>query len=245
MKALIVQHVICEGPGLLGDALLKRGWELDIRHMDLPNGTLPSNLVGYNAFVVLGGPMGAYEETTYPYLSRVQELIREAAATGLPTVGVCLGGQLIARALGAEVKPNPVKEIGWYLIRLTSEGRIDPLFAGLQPEFHVFQWHGDAFALPAGASLLAQGDLCPNQAFVYNSVWALQFHLEVTPDIIDDWAVIYADELAAFGGPGATESLAIESRYHWDAGYDQRERFLNNLCTILESKADKFTPQSK
>lgn len=238
MNALVIQHVACERPGLLSDALLKRNWELDIRYMDLPNGTLPASLAGYNAFIVLGGPMGAYEEEAFPYLLRVQELIREAASTGLPTVGICLGEQLIARALGAEVKPNPVKEIGWYPIRLTPEGQAAPLFAGLPYEFQVFQWHGDTFAIPAGASLLAQGDLCLNQAFVYNRVWALQFHLEVTPDIIASWAEIYADELADFFGPDAAEALARETQHHWEAGYGQREQFINNLCAILEGKAD-------
>jgi len=139
LRVLIVQHVACEGPGLLADALLKDGWELDLRCMDAPGAILPGKFDGYRALVILGGPMGAYEEETYPYLRRVQELIREAVAGRVPTVGICLGGQLIARAFGAEVKPNPVKEIGWYPVRVTPEGKAAPLFAGLPREFTVFQ----------------------------------------------------------------------------------------------------------
>lgn len=234
MKSLIVQHVSCEGPGLLADALFQDGWELDLRCMDAPGAILPEKLDGYNALVILGGPMGAYEEEAYPYLYRVQQLIREAAGKRVPTVGICLGGQLIARALGAEVKPNPVKEIGWYPVRLTAAGRQAALFAGLPPEFPVFQWHGDTFALPEGAILFAQGETCQNQAFVYqNCAWALQFHLEVTPQMVAHWASVYEDELAAFGGPWAKEDLVEKTLLHWDTGKPTRERFLNNLCAVL------------
>jgi GMP synthase-like glutamine amidotransferase len=229
-----VQHVACEGPGLLADVLFQDGWELDLRCMDAPGAILPEKLEGYNALVILGGPMGAYEEEAYPYLYRVQQLIREAAGKRVPTVGICLGGQLIARALGAEVKPNPVKEIGWYPVRLTAAGRQAALFAGLPPEFPVFQWHGDTFALPEGAVLLAEGETCANQAFVYGGcVWALQFHLEVTPEMVANWAAIYAAELAAFAGPEAPAVLARETARIWEENRPQREVFLANLCLIL------------
>ncbi|MEW6770834.1 MAG: type 1 glutamine amidotransferase [Bacillota bacterium] len=234
MRVLIVQHVACEGPGLLADVLFQDGWELDLRCMDAPEAILPEKLEGYNALVILGGPMGAYEEENYPYLRRVQELIREAVAGRVPTVGICLGGQLIARAFGAEVKPNPVKEIGWYPVRLTAAGRQAALFAGLPPEFPVFQWHGDTFALPEGAVLLAAGETCANQAFVYgNCAWALQFHLEVTPEVIGRWAAVYTKELVSFGGPDVPRLLAEGTARRWNAERPQRDRFLSNLCGVL------------
>lgn len=240
MRVLIVQHVACEGPGLLADALFEDGWESDVRRMDAPGAALPDGIRGYDAFIILGGPMGAYEEETYPYLGRVQELIREAVAGRVPTVGICLGGQLIARAFGAEVKPNPAKEIGWYPVRLTPEGEAAPLFAGLPREFWVFQWHGDTFALPEGAVLLARGETCANQAFVYRGcAWALQFHLEVTPEMVANWARIYADELAEFQGAGAAEALVRETARRWEAERRQRERFLDNLRRVLRGEGNR------
>lgn len=234
MKSLIVQHVSCEGPGLLADALLADGWELDIRCMDAREAVLPATLDGYSALVVLGGPMGAYEEEKYPYLYRVQELIRHSIEEMIPVAGICLGAQLIARTLGAPVMSNRVKEIGWYPLHLTPAGKAALLFAGLPPDLHVFQWHGDTFALPEGAVLLAQGETCKNQAFVYqNCAWALQFHLEVTPEMVAHWASIYEDELAAFGGPWAKEVLVEKTLWYWNTGKPARERFLNNLCAVL------------
>jgi len=105
--------------------------------------------------------------------------------------------------------------------------------------FTVFQWHGDTFALPEGAALLAQGEICTNQAFVYRGcAWALQFHLEVTPEMVENWAGIYADELAEFKGVGAAEALVRETARHWEAERQQRERdrFLDNLRRVLRGE---------
>ncbi|MDH7578583.1 MAG: type 1 glutamine amidotransferase [Bacillota bacterium] len=239
MRVLVVQHVICEGPGLLQEVLDQQGWRFDIRCMDQPGAFLPGGLDAYDAFIILGGPMGAYEEEAYPYLLRVQELVRKAVAIRLPVLGICLGGQLIARALGAHVGPHRVKEIGWYRVRLTPAGRVVPLFTGMPPEFEVFQWHGDTFALPVGAFLLAEGETCANQAFVYGPfarggyAWALQFHLEVTPEMIEEWARVYGEELEAFGGPGAAEALVRETETRWKRMRPWRERFLRNIEMVL------------
>ncbi|MEA4927032.1 MAG: type 1 glutamine amidotransferase [Syntrophomonadaceae bacterium] len=236
MRLLMIQHVACEGPGLLEPGFINKGWEVDIRCMDTPGIKLPENLDEYQAFIILGGPMGAYEEGRYPYLFKIQELIREAVLHKVPTVGICLGGQLIARALGADVGPNPVKEIGWSLVRLLPEGQANPLFAHLPPMISVFQWHGDTFALPRGAVLLASGEDCHNQAFVYgDNVWALQFHLEVTPAMIASWSEIYANELVNYGGPGAPNLLALNTQARWQAMQPWREQFLKNLTEVLLS----------
>ena len=234
MRLLMIQHVACEGPGLLADVLSRQGWELDIRYMDKSGTALPDNLDDYQAFIILGGPMGAYEEGRYPYLFHIQKLVRVAAKCNIPTVGICLGGQLIARALGADVGPNPTKEIGWYPVRLLPEGKASPLFHDLPPAFSVFQWHGDTFALPDGAVLLASGEACHNQAFVYaNHIWALQFHLEVTPSMIASWSEIYVNELVNYGGPGAAALLMLNTQVRWEAMRPWREQFLSNLTAIL------------
>jgi len=235
MRLLIVQHVSGEDLGLLKDKLINNGWELDNRSMDIPGTSLPENLDGYHAFIILGGPMGAYEEDVYPYLNQVEELVREAAAKDIPTVGICLGGQIIARALGAEVGPNPEKEIGWSPLNILGDGQASQLFYGLPEILSVFQWHGDTFSLPQGAVLLASSDVCPNQAFVYHqNIWALQFHLEVNPDMIKNWTELYHDELNYFAGPGAAARLQRNTEARWEYMQPWREQFLNNLLAILQ-----------
>lgn len=235
MRILIIQHVSGEGLGLLEDKLIDNGWELDTRSMYIPGSSLPGNLDGYDAFMILGGPMGAYEEAVYPYLYQVQELVREAAAKDIPTVGICLGGQIIARALGATVGPNPEKEIGWSFINLLREGKSSQLFYGLPAVLPVFQWHGDTFSLPQGAVLLASSEACQNQAFVYrDNIWALQFHLEVNLDMIKTWTAAYRDELNHFGGPGAAARLQRNTQARWEHMHSWREQFLNNLLAILQ-----------
>jgi len=236
MRLLMIQHVACEGPGLLEKELIDRGWEMDIRCMDSPGVELPDNLDDYQAFIILGGPMGAYEEGRYSYLFKVQELVRDAVIKQIPTIGICLGGQLIARALGADVGPNPTKEIGWSPVRLLPEGKANPLFSDLPAILSVFQWHGDTFALPEGAVLLAAGEVCENQAFVYaGNIWALQFHLEVTPTMVETWSEIYHNELTHFGGPGAAARLARNTEARWEGMRPWREQFLKNLAAILQT----------
>ncbi|WP_017873959.1 glutamine amidotransferase-related protein [Candidatus Caldatribacterium saccharofermentans] len=234
MRILVIQHVAIEDLGLLGAAFQQRGFEVDIRLMEDPQVFLSPSVKPYGALVILGGPMGAYEEDRYPYLFQVERLIREAYHAGLPTLGVCLGGQLIARAFGAWVGPSMVKEIGWYRIRLTEEGKSSPLFAGLPDDFFVFQWHGDTFALPKGAVLLASGDSCRNQAFVYGErIFALQFHLEVTEAMVALWSEVYREELLRFGGAAFPERLREETKRRFEEDRDIRRRFLENLCWVI------------
>jgi GMP synthase-like glutamine amidotransferase len=123
-----------------------------------------------------------------PWLAEEQRLILEAIERNQPVLGVCLGAQVIAKTLGAQVRRNPVKEIGWFDIRMTAAAQNDRLFAGLAGEETVFHWHGETFDLPPGAVLLASSQACVNQAFrVGAAVYGLQFHLEVTPGMIADW----------------------------------------------------------
>jgi len=138
--------------------------------------------------VVLGGPMNVDDVQKHPFLQSEVRWIQEALEAQLPLLGICLGAQLLAKSLGAKVSPNHVKEIGWYEIGLTPEAAHDPLFAGCGPRQTVFQWHGDTFDLPAGAVHLARSEFCPHQAFRYGpSAWGLQFHIEMTVQLIHDW----------------------------------------------------------
>lgn len=186
MKFLVFQHVPHEHPGMLAEAAEKQGVTLEV--IELWKGYSIPAAEGYDALLIMGGPMGVYEN----YPSEADELSFIRANLGkLPMIGFCLGSQLIAHALGAKVYPNErdgrrIKEIGYYDVELTPEGSGDPLFRGFTSPVKVLQWHGDAFDLPAGAVLLATSPDCRNQAFRYGSnVYAMLFHNEFTPAMID------------------------------------------------------------
>lgn len=137
--------------------------------------------------IVMGGPMGVYDEDQYAWLVAEKRLIEQAITRDQVVIGICLGAQLIADVLGARVYPNRVKEIGWFPIELTETGRRSPLFDFLPITLHVFHWHGDTFDLPPGAVHIAQSEACQHQAFVYRErVIGLQFHLESTPAGVED-----------------------------------------------------------
>lgn len=157
----------------------------------------------YDGLVVLGGPMNIDETEKYPYLTFESALIAQAIDRNLPVLGVCLGAQLIAKALGARVYPSQVKEIGWYDLVPTNRAADDPLFAHLRTAEKVFQWHGDTFDIPRDAVPLASSPLCANQAFRYGqNVYALQFHLEVDEAMINRWLDVPENqkEIASLGG---------------------------------------------
>jgi len=229
MRVLVVQHVAAEGLGVLYELLSERNWRIDIRCYGV---NIPTNLKGYDALIILGGPMGAYEEERYPYLRQVKALVREASDKHLPVLGICLGAQLIAQALGAEVKPNPVKEIGWYPIELTPQGK--ELWTDLPETFSVFQWHGDTFTLPPGATLLARGETCGNQAFVYgDNIWAFQFHFELTPEMIANWITLYEDELLDFGGDGFAATVQRETTMQYSRMAEEQKYLLDKMEMAL------------
>jgi GMP synthase (glutamine-hydrolysing) len=186
MRVLVFRHVPFEGLGLIAPVLAARHIEVDYADLYKAGAAVP-DITGYDALIFLGGPMSVNDDL--PYLGTEMELIRQAMARRQPILGICLGAQLIARALGATVRRNSAREIGWFDLRFTAAGGADRLFHGLSAET-VFHWHGETFDLPPGAELLASSDLCRNQAFrIGETVYALQFHLEVTPEIIADWCI--------------------------------------------------------
>jgi GMP synthase (glutamine-hydrolysing) len=186
MPVLIFRHVPFEGAGLLGNVLRDRGIGFD--YADLYDAAAPAaNPEQYDALVFMGGPMSVNDDL--PYLRREEDYILKAATKGVPILGICLGSQLIAKALGAGVRRNAVKEIGWFDLRVTPAGSADRLFDGLQAAT-VFHWHGETFDLPSGAVLLAESERCAHQAFrVGDRIHGLQFHLEVTPEMIAGWCL--------------------------------------------------------
>jgi GMP synthase (glutamine-hydrolysing) len=183
----ILRHVAHESAGTLENVLAEMG--LDFHYIDLfERAPDRLELADVPGLVILGGPMNVDDVEKYPYLASEVEWIRQALTAGLPTLGICLGAQLLAKALGAKVYPNRVKEIGWYRIDLTPYADRDPLFKDGGKRITVFHWHGDTFDMPRGAVRLAQGPHCRNQAFRYGrSAYGLQFHIEMTAELIEAW----------------------------------------------------------
>lgn len=204
MKLLVFQHVKHEGPGLIGEFLTR--WGIPYDTVAFYRGDRIPQLTPYNAVIVMGGPMNVYEEDKFPYLKDEDDAIKVVVNLGLPFLGICLGAQLLAKALGSKVIANPVKEIGFDHVQLTNGATEDRLFAGLPQKLPVFQWHGDTFDIPAGAARLAGSSACANQAFRYGeNVYALQFHLEVTPVMVRKWVCTGEGELKKPGRPVAGE----------------------------------------
>jgi len=188
-----MKHVDIEGPGLIEDCL--RQEKIPYQILSFESGLHLPRLDDLTHIVILGGPMNVYEEDRYPFL-RIEDLfIKEAIQRGKSILGICLGAQLIAKALGAKVFRASVKEIGWYDVSLTRIGSIDRFFSQLPKKFSVFQWHEDTFEIPHSAILIATSSLVPYQAFRYgDNAYGLQFHLEVTQEMIREWMETYEGE---------------------------------------------------
>src|SRR5262249_45166999 len=198
MNALVVKHIDCEGPGTLADAFARHGMAVTVA-CPYRGETLP-DVERFDAVVVLGGPMGVYERDRYSFIDREAALVRAAVSRDVPTLGICLGSQIIADALGGVVTRHSVKEIGAMTVTLTDHGLTDPLFEGLTPSVSVFQWHGDTFSIPPGGVRLASSAATANQAFRYGRcAYGLQFHVEVTPAMVGEWLGEYADEVVREG----------------------------------------------
>jgi GMP synthase (glutamine-hydrolysing) len=183
-KVLAFRHVPFEHLGRIADSLEQH--DIACEYVDLYRGAARPDAGGADGLIFMGGPMSANDDL--PYIRQGLELINDAIALRLPILGVCLGSQLIAKALGARVYPNSVPEIGWYPVHWTPAAAHDRLHQGLSAPETVFHWHGETFDLPPGAELLASSEACRNQAYrVGKNVYGLQYHLEVTPEMLDDW----------------------------------------------------------
>jgi len=195
--AVALRHLAFEDLGLIEPWLAARGWRVRYHDVGVDEfGAL--DLAPVDALVVLGGPIGAEEDARYPYLADEARLVGERIEGGRPLLGICLGAQLMARALGAVVRPMGVKEIGFSPLTLTEAARDTPV--ALIGEQSVLHWHGDQFALPSGIASLASTPVCPHQAFmVGDHAMAWQFHLELDPARIEQWLIGHTGELTQAG----------------------------------------------
>ncbi len=186
---LVLQHETHEGLGAFEPLFKSGGRTLTICNLALGN-TVPSSeeLCAFDGVVILGGPMSANDGGKIPFIQDEIDRVKDILSLKLPLLGVCLGAQIIAKALGGKVTKGPQKEIGWYPLQLTLSSNKDVIFGGLSSPAILFQWHGETFELPSGAIKLASSTLYSNQAFRYTDrIYGLQFHCEMTDFMIRDW----------------------------------------------------------
>lgn len=202
---IIIKHIQKEGPGTIAE------YFKDAKIIELEKGdTLPSDINDIDAVFSMGGPMNVYEEDKYPFLKDEDRFIKLLIKEEVPFMGICLGAQLLAKACGALVYKAPVREVGWHNVELSG----DPLFKGLSKNIDVLQWHEDTFDIPSNGILLATGRDVRNQAFRFGKcAYGIQFHIEVTPQMIIDW----------FGNDAVKYKIPDE------------ERFKNQAVTVYEN----------
>jgi GMP synthase (glutamine-hydrolysing) len=239
--ALILQHSPEVRGGLFEEILNEQGWKLEILPLFLGS-PLPLSTKDFGMILVLGGPMSANDEKGFHFLKKEIPFIRQALKLGHPVLGIGLGAQLMAKALGATVCQGPFKEIGWYWINQTPLARSDPLFSNLDPYLLVFEWHRDTFELPSEAIGLAGNRAYPNQAFRIESLsYGLQFHLEVTETIIKTWLSSWVREIKIGAKPQSLtpEDILLDARIYLERLHAQARAFFLGYLKLLEKMNGK------
>lgn len=213
-KILVFQHVPYEPLGTLDPLLKAAGFRIRYVNFGRDAGQRPS-LDKYAALIVLGGPMNAEQIDQHPNLATEVDILREALAQDMSVLGICLGAQLLAKALGGAVERNSVREVGWYDVHLTDEGRTDPVLSSFSATQRVFQWHEDRIHLPGDAVHLASSPDCEVQAFRHGEhAYGFQFHLEVNESLIERWLTVPANQplLEAERGRVDPDAIRRETR---------------------------------
>ncbi|MCK4743994.1 MAG: type 1 glutamine amidotransferase [Sulfuriflexus sp.] len=194
----IFRHIECEGPGFLAELLRQR--QIDFELIAIDEGQpVPCSLDGVSGLVFLGGPMSVND--SLPWLEDELALIKKARAADIPMLGFCLGSQLISKALGGEVfRGDAGQEIGWHAVQRVNSSTAEKWLGNDNEEISAFHWHGETFSLPQGAELILSSKAYPNQAYVMGKTLALQCHIEVSVEMVKEWASLYTADLAQ-GGP--------------------------------------------
>ena len=239
MRILVFQHVAVEHPGVFRDFWAEGGH--DWVAVELDEGEVIPDLSGFDLLVVMGGPMDVWQDAELPWLTAEKAAIAAFVRDlGRPYLGVCLGHQLLAAALGGEVRPMRAPEVGFAEVELTSEGRADPLLCGFAPRFETFQWHGsEVAALPDGSVALARNAACPVQAMRWGRhAYGFQYHVEITAETVPEWRRIpeYAASLkAALGDEAAKLEASVGPRL--PVFREAARRMNDNLTALVASRA--------
>lgn len=235
MRMSVLQHAPFEGPAAIAEWASSRGVRLDVYHL-YRGGGLPAH-DAFDMLTVMGGPMSANDTAALPWLQPEIDFVREAIAAGKTVLGICLGAQIIARALGARVYPASEKEIGWFPVRRIAATPEHALAAAFPASFTPLHWHGETFDLPEGATRLAETDAVPNEAFrLGDRVLGLQFHIEATPESVVELIENAADEITegAFQQP----ARAILAETHRCAALRPVLDGVLDALTGLQARAD-------
>lgn len=238
MRFLVFQHIAIEHPGSFREFMDEDGIEWDAVALD-EGGTIPA-LAGYDALIVMGGPMDVWQEEAHPWLAAEKAAIREAVAERrMPYLGVCLGHQLLADALGGEVGPMSASEVGLSDIHLTPRATDDPLFSGLPETATTLQWHSaEVRRAPAGSVVLASSPLCAVQAFrTGGNAYGIQYHMEMTERTVPEWGRVaeYAGALERTLGAGALQSMEREVAARLGEFRANARRLYRNFLAVVSS----------
>lgn len=204
----IFRHAPTEGPGYFATFLSQHGIPWMLVKID-EGQPLPQQAGDYSGLVFMGGPMSVNSDL--PWIPQALGLIRQAVKQEIPVLGHCLGGQLMAKALGGEVRKNPVKEIGWSEIKVEDNPAAKEWLGNSLKSFLSFHWHGETFTLPRGAVRILSGPWCENQAFALGGHLGLQCHVEMTPELVKSWCKTGAREIAANLGPSVQTALEMQA----------------------------------
>ena len=233
MRLLVLQHIACEHPGAFSEVMEERG--VKPVAVELDEGEPLPDWREFDGVVAMGGPMGATDDADHPWLTPEKQLVREAVEDGKPFLGVCLGVQLLAAALGARVYTSERAEVGLLPVELTAEGRQDPLFNGIDDSLVSLQWHGDTFDLPDGAVHLASSPQVANQAFRSGArAYGVQFHLEVTAEQAREWAGVpaYQASLASTLGEQKGAEFIAEVQRRADELHPPARKLFSNWLDV-------------
>ncbi len=222
-KVLIIQNDAPEKLGLY-EEYLQKNTELTLVHAyEMGSGDEFPAVEEFSHFIIGPTPISANDVLDHEFLRKEWRYLEKIIDSNKPCLGVCCGGQILARILGGEVNKSPSKEIGAYTITLTEQGKQDPLFSGFPSKFPVFHWHSDVFTVPPGGKLLATGDPCPTQTFRKGNVWGVIYHLEISSNEAVRWANAYPDEPKAIGK--TIEQVLQECKEH--------DAEMSSLSTLL------------
>ena len=227
MKPIAVfRHSLTEGPAYFATYLDQK--KIPYRVIKLDEGEpVPADAAGYAGLAFMGGPMSVNDPL--PWIAPVLALIRDAVARDVPVLGHCLGGQLMAKALGAPVTRNPVKEIGWGQIEILDQPVAKQWLGSDLPSFLSFHWHGETFALPDGATRVMASAWCPNQGFAMGKHFGMQCHVEMTEDLIRTWCRDWEKEVEALAGRMAS----VQTPAEMEQGISEKVRALNAVAARI------------
>ena len=238
MRVLGVRHPGGGTCGLLADRCEAGGHDL-VAWMPGAGEPMPAPPAEFDAVAVFGGGMNVRDVDRLPWLRAEIELLRDVLQERTPVIGICLGAQLLASAAGAEVRRSPSPEIGWFDVARTEEGALDPLLGSLPARFLAYEWHSYTFALPAGSVELARSAACPQAFRLGDYAWGVQFHPEVVPEIVREWAMDYRsdpDAIAMGFDPPAHIAEATERLPAWmEIGRTLFEAFLTTASAALRA----------